>query len=135
MPVIKMQHKADPKGELLEKVGDISDIEVFNDKILIAIYEHEGVTKGGIITPGGTRTESKYQGKVGLILKMGPGVNAGASVREELRGGLFQIGDWVAVNASDGLSMNAGKHGSDIMLRLLSEASVHIRVKSPDSIW
>lgn len=135
MPVIEMRHAQDPKKVLLEKVGDISSIEVFNDKVLIAIYEHEGVTKGGIITGVKTGTESKYQGKVGLILKMGPGANAGGDARKELRGGLFEVGDWVAVNASDGLSMNAGRHGSDVMLRLLSEASIHIRVKSPDSIW
>jgi co-chaperonin GroES (HSP10) len=135
LPVIKMQHAKEPKTALLEKVGDISDIEVFNSMVLIAIYEHDGVTKGGIITGVGTRTESKYQGKVGLILKMGPGVNAGGDARLELRGGLFEVGDWVAVNASDGLSMNAGRHGSDVMLRLLSEASIHIRVKAPDSIW
>lgn len=133
MAVIKMQHKADPKGELLKKVGDISDIEVLNDKVLIAIYEHEGVTKGGIITGVRTGTESKFQGKVGLILAMGPCVNPEG--KDALRGCYFNVGDWVAVNASDGLSMNAGAHGNDTMLRLLSEANIHIRVKAPDSIW
>lgn len=133
MAVIKMKDTADAKNKLLEKVGDISDIEVLNDKVLIAIFEHDGVTKGGIYVGTRTATESKFQGKVGLILAMGPCVNPEG--KAALRGCDFDVGDWVAVNASDGLSMNAGRHGGDVMLRLLSEASIHMRVKNPDSIW
>lgn len=133
MAVIQMRHDEAPDKKLLREIGDISGIEVFNDRILIGIYRHEGVTKGGIITSTKTEDESDYQGKVGLILKVGPLVNAGEKAAG--RGAEFKIGDWVVVNPSSGLSMHGGSHGSKRMLRMLVERDVHMRVKSPDSIW
>jgi co-chaperonin GroES (HSP10) len=131
MAVIQMRHDVEPQKKLLEELGDISGIELFNDRVLVAIYRHEGVTKGGIITTPKTHDESDYQGKVGLVVKLGPLV----SVKDEVRGGSIKIGDWVAVNASSGLSMHAGNHGSKAMLRMLPESEIHMRVKSPDMIW
>lgn len=133
MAVIEMRHDEAPEKKLLREIGDLSGLEVFNDRILIGIYRHEGKTKGGIITPGPTGDESDYQGKVGLILKLGPQVNT--PERIAIRGTEFKIGQWVAVNPSSGLSMHGGSHGSKRMLRMLVERDIHMRVKSPDSIW
>jgi co-chaperonin GroES (HSP10) len=121
----------EPEKKLLDELGDISGIELFNDRVLVAIYRHEGVTKGGIITPIKTSEESAYQGKVGLIVKVGPLVG----IKDDVRGGTLKVGDWVAVNASSGLSMHAGGHGSKTMLRMLPESEIHIRVSQPDIVW
>ncbi len=131
MAVIQMRHDVEPKKKLLAELGDITGIELFNDRVLVAIYRHEGVTKGGIITTTKTHDESDYQGKVGLIVKVGPLVEA----KDEVRGGALKVGDWIAVNPSSGLSMHAGDHGSKVMLRMLAESEIHMRVNSPDVIW
>lgn len=131
MAVIQMRHDVDPKKKLLGELGDISGIEVGNDQVVIAIYRHEGVTKGGIITTTKTQDESDYQGKVGLIIKLGPLV----SIKDDVRGFALNIGDWVVVNASSGLSMHAGDHGSKTMLRMMSESVIHMRVPRPDIVW
>ena len=133
MAVIQMRNSATADRELLKAIGDISDIEVLNDRILIGIYRHEGVTQGGIITAGKTSLESDYQGKVGLVLKIGPLVNVEG--KSQTRGVELKIGDWVVVNPSSGLSMHAGQHGSSRMLRMLIEKDIHMRVKRPDCIW
>jgi co-chaperonin GroES (HSP10) len=133
MAVIQMRNSATADRELLKAIGDISDIEVLNDRILIAIYRHEGLTKGGIIASTKTEDESDYQGKVGLVLKIGPLVNVEGKV--DTRGVELRIGDWVVVNPSSGLSMHAGQHGSSRMLRMLIEKDIHMRVKRPDAIW
>jgi co-chaperonin GroES (HSP10) len=134
MAVIQMRGAATADKTLLREIGDISDIEVLNDRILIAIYRHEGKTEGGIITDiGTTQKESDYQGKVGLVLKIGPLVNVEG--KAQTRGAELKIGDWVVVNPSSGLSMHAGKHGSDRMLRMLVERDIHMRVKRPDCVW
>jgi co-chaperonin GroES (HSP10) len=133
MAVIQMRNSATADRELLKAIGDISDIEVLNDRILIAIYRHEGMTKGGIIASTKTEDESDYQGKVGLVLKIGPLVNVEGKI--ETRGAELKIGDWVVVNPSSGLSMHAGQHGSGRMLRMLIEKDIHMRVKRPDCIW
>jgi co-chaperonin GroES (HSP10) len=133
MAVIQMRNSATADRELLKAIGDISDIEVLNDRILIAIYRHEGMTKGGIIASTKTEDESDYQGKVGLVLKIGPLVNVEG--KSQTRGAELKIGDWVVVNPSSGLSMHAGQHGSSRMLRMLVEKDIHMRVKRPDAIW
>lgn len=133
MAVVKMRHDVEPSTKLLEELGDISGIEVFNDRVLVAIYRHEGVTVGGIITTTKTHDESDYQGKVGLILKVGPCVNPEG--KQRVRGADLNVGDWIAVNPSSGLSMHAGRHGSKVMLRMLSEGEIHLRVSQPDVIW
>ena len=133
MAVIQMRNSATADRELLKTIGDISDIEVLNDRILIAIYRHQGTTKGGIITTARTEDESDYQGKVGLVLKVGPLVNTPG--KDQTRGAELRIGDWVVVNPSSGLSMHAGQHGSSRMLRMLIEKDIHMRVKRPDCVW
>jgi hypothetical protein len=35
---MKMTHAVDPKQDLMSKMGDLSEIEVFNNNILVAIY-------------------------------------------------------------------------------------------------
>lgn len=131
MPVIKMQHDEDPKAKILRELGDISRFEVANDRVLLAIYERPKVTAGGIHLTDNTRKEDQFQGKAALIVAMGPIVNA----PKETRGFEFHIGDWVAVNPSDGLSMHAGEVANKVLLRMLSEKSIHLRIPTPDSVW
>jgi co-chaperonin GroES (HSP10) len=134
MAVIQMRGTANAAAKkLLSDIGDITGMEVLNDRILIAIYRHEGVTEGGIITSAKTEDESDYQGKVGLVLKIGPLVNAPG--KDAARGAKLEIGDWVVVNPSSGLSMNAGQHGSGRMIRMLVEKDIHMRVQRPDMVW
>lgn len=133
MPVIEMVHDVDPAKVLWDKLGDISEIEVGNNMVLLAVYVHEGKTKGGILTPLPTHTEAKYQGKVCLVVGIGPCVNPEG--KEIVRGFEINPGDWVVVNASDGLSMNIGSHRNDVMVRLVPESAIHMRVPRPDCAW
>ena len=38
MPAMLMDHDVDPRQKLLEEMGDISKVEVFNNQILVAVY-------------------------------------------------------------------------------------------------
>ena len=38
MPPMTMKHTNDPKQELMNKLGDLSGIEVFNNAVLVATY-------------------------------------------------------------------------------------------------
>ena len=73
-----MEHTVDPKQKLIEESKDaVEFLEPMGALVLIAVYVRGGKdgseqkTKGGLIIPGGTRDEDKYQGKVGLVLKWG----------------------------------------------------------------
>lgn len=128
--VVPMTHVEDPAEKLMKQLGDISKFEVFNDRVLVAVYERPAITKGGIHLTDRQRQEDQFQGKAALIVKMGDLVNQVAVGRDELK-----VGDWVAVNPSDGWSMNIGEKANNVLLRLINEKSIHMRIPAPDAIW
>ena len=123
----------DPKDELLDKVGDVSGVEIFNTGVLVAKYIRSNVTRGGIVVPETVRQEDVYQGKIGLV------VAVGHSAFKETDGKWFGgkeigVGDWVLYRASDGLDMKInGSHGTDC--KLLQDTSIRGRIDRPDRIW
>ena len=72
MPFMIMDHAVDPKQKLLEDLGDLSTVEIFNNQILVAVYIRPNKTKSGIYLSDQSREEDKVQGKVGLVVKKGP---------------------------------------------------------------
>ena len=72
MKQLQMDHGDDPKGKLINEIGDISDIEIFNNQILVGVYIRPEKTKSGLYLSDKYRDEDRFQSKVGLILKMGP---------------------------------------------------------------
>ncbi len=124
---IAMKHDKDPATLIHEQLGDIEDVDVFNDRILLAIYERPEQTKAGIILTQTTRGEDQFQGKAAMIVKMGPV----AVLKAEDRGGALNVGDWVAIRPSDGWPVRINKQ----MCRLVSEKDVHLRLSTPDQAW
>lgn len=133
---IAMKHDKDPRQVIYDKLGDVKDVEVFNDRLLLAIYERPKETAKGIIVPETTRKEDQYQGKICLVVKVGPMVNLGKTVgteklKTELRGGAFEVGDWVAVRPSDGWQVTINGQ----LCKLIEEAQIHMRVPDSDIVW
>jgi len=130
MPPMKMTHDVDPKAELMSKVGDMSEIEVFNNNILVGIYIRPNKTKSGLYLTDDTTEQDKFQGKVGLVLKLG------ASAFEDETGRWFKgvkvkVGDWVVFRPSDGWSVAINGQPC----RLLDDVTIRGRVKHPDTVW
>ena len=61
----------DPKADILAKLGDLSHIEIANNEVLLAIYMRPEMSAGGIVLTANYRKEDEYQGKVGLVVKIG----------------------------------------------------------------
>ena len=125
-----MEHSLDPKTELLNVVGDISNIEIFNNQILVAIYIRPEKTKGGILLTNNVRDEDKWQGKIGIVLKKGRGAFVDAK-NNWFHGIDVNINDWVVFRPSDGWGLTV----NGIMCRLLDDTVVRGRVEHPDMIW
>lgn len=70
--LVELARAKDPRREILERVGDLSGHKVLKDLVLVATYIEPEVTKGGIYKTETRLNESRYQGKVGLVLKLGP---------------------------------------------------------------
>jgi len=130
MPPMKMAHAKDPRDELLNEVGDIKEVEIFNNQILCAIYIRPQKTASGIILTEKYVDEDKYQGKVGLVLKMGPEAFVDESGKW-FKNMKIKVGDWVVFRPSDGWSVSINGKSC----RILDDVAIRGRVKSPDIIW
>ncbi len=96
----KLKDKELLKNELLEKIGDLSEIEVMGNRVMVAVYIPEAKTASGIILTDKTMDEYEYQGKVCLVLKKGKvAFQSDASV--DFHGQDVEIGDWVLVSANN----------------------------------
>jgi co-chaperonin GroES (HSP10) len=137
MPAALMTHDTDPKLEILDRVGDLADVEVFGNDILVALYIRPQKTKSGIILADSTRDEDRWQGKAGLVLKLGPTAyvdDDGNTFRD------LKVGDWVVFRPSDGwpVTLNAANSTASkdaVPCRVVSDIHIRLRVSTPDAIY
>jgi len=130
MPYMRMEHETDPAEAIRKEMGDISDIEIFHNQVLVAIYIRPEKTKSGLYLSSQTRDEDKYQGKVGLIIKKG----ADAFVDDTgkwFKGVNLDVGDWIYFRPSDGWQITV--HGQ--LCRILDDTDVRGRIPQPDTVW
>jgi co-chaperonin GroES (HSP10) len=130
MPAMLMEHEVDPRQKLLKSVGDISNVEVFNNQILVAVYLRPEKTKTGIYMPDAHREEDKFQSKVGLVLKKGPMAfddNTGQWFNDIS----IETSDWIVFRPSDGWSITV----NGILCRMIDDVNVRGRVDHPDRVW
>ena len=130
MPSMTMEHVVDPKLKLLSDMGDLSNIEIFNNQVLVAVYLRPQKTKSGIYLTDKTTDEDRYQSKVGLVLKMG--TSAFNDKSGEWFGGVeINEGDWVVFRPSDGWSITVNGQ----LCRMIDDVNVKGRVDQPDRVW
>ena len=113
MALGKMKHEVDPRDEIFNQLSDLKWVDVFNDMVLVAVYERPAKTASGIILASQTRQEDQYQGKAALVVKLGPLVN----IDKDTRGGELAVGDWIAIRPSDGWAVSINQK----LCRLISE--------------
>lgn len=98
---LELSRASDAKSELLKQVGDLSGLELPNDLVLMANYIEPEKTAGGIIKPQKSLDESRYQGKVGLVLKCGPTAFKFTNGGYAFEGTVPKVGNWVVFRKSD----------------------------------
>jgi co-chaperonin GroES (HSP10) len=130
MPAMTMFHEKDPRDVLLEQIGDISEVELFNNQVLIALYIRPNKTKSGIHLTDRTTEEDIYQSKVGLVLKLGP------NAFKDDEGLWFEdvnvdINDWVISRPSDGWTITINK----VPCRIVSDVNIRGRIQNVDQVW
>lgn len=130
MPAIAMQHDVDPKDAILKQVGDLSEVEIFHNQVLIAIYVRPERTKSGIFIPGQTREEDRYQGKVGLVIKKGNDA-FNDPTGKWFSGVTINVLDWVVFRPSDGWQVTV----NDQLCRILDDTDIRGRIPRPDVVW
>lgn len=133
MGLMQMAHDSDPAQEILNNVqGYIDTVHLTGAQVLIGIYVRPAKTASGIMLPDNYRDEDIYQGKAGLILKMGP--SAFDDKDEDFFGERKpKVGDWVLYRPSDGFPLDFGKKQK---CRILGDRrQVKMILQSPDCVW
>lgn len=130
MVTMHMDHEMDPKEKLLKELGDISDIEIFNNQILVAVYVRPNKTKSGLYLSDNIVAEDRFQGKVGLLVGMGPAAFQDDS-GQWFNNASFSLHDWLVFRPSEGWSITV----NGVLCRMLSDTQVKMRIPSPDTAW
>jgi len=132
----------DAKTEILTALGDISQVEIAQNEVLLAIYRRPEKTAGGIVLPHANLKEDKYQGKVGLVVKIGAACRFVRTGTDGVQYGIpIKLHDWVAVRTSDtwSLEINADPNVSDpnafVWCRLVFDDQIRMRIPFPGMIW
>lgn len=130
MPYMLMDHDVDPAEKLIEEIGDLSTIKLFNNQILVGVYIRPEKMKSGLLLPNQTTEEDRFQSKVGLLLKMGP---SAFEPNDEgwFKGETFNLHDWLVFRPADGWSITV--HG--VLCRILIDTQVKMRPQIPDEVW
>ena len=136
----KIASGADPRRTIIDGIGHkaISEFEPTLNYVLVGTYVRSEKTKGGIIKGGDrTRAEDRFQGKIGLVLKLGPSVNA--PDRKALFGGEdLAVGDWVMYRTSDAnefFFVDAKHELEGSSARVIEDVLIMARVADPESIY
>jgi len=141
----------------LAKLGDLSGFDVPAGMLLLAIYMRSEMSAGGILLTPNTRREDKYQGKVCLIVKIGPDPatvggaaphgsdpsTATAAAPQSTRFSRIPVAlyDWIVVRPGDcwSLDVNADPQAHDLNdfwpCRLIFDDQIRAKVANPGMIW
>lgn len=131
------------KQEILDKLGDLSRFEIASNEVLLAIYQRPEMTSGGIILTQTTLKEDIYQGKVGLVVKIGD--SCSFNITDPYTDTNFNLDvklhDWVVVRPSDtwALDINGNPKVIEkkdfVACRLVKPRHIRARIENPLSVW
>lgn len=131
------------KREILAKIGDVSRFNISRDEVLLAIYQRPEMTSGGIIQVAQTLKEDIYQGKVGLVVRIGEhctfehvdpftGVKTGIPI---------SLHDWVVVRPSDTWALDINMKSDTlsrkdfVACRLVRDKDIRAEIPHPGCVW
>jgi len=111
---------------IINKVGDISGIEVMYNMVLMATYVSPNKSGGGIILTQNVVEEDVWQGKVGLVLKMGRDAFKD-SEEVYFNGQKVNIGEWGVFKIGDAWQLTV----NGWPCRLVRDSSIRMKISDP----
>lgn len=127
--VYDIANSNDPLTEMLQRIGDISTVDLAGGRVLLWSYVRPRKTKGGIILTDSQAKEDVWQATVGYILKLGP-LAFKNDAKNDFGGFHPKVGDWVVFTPGEGKRRQI--NGVDC--RVIEDALIEMRVADPDII-
>lgn len=120
----------DTKQAIQYAAGDISGVDVLFNQILVGTYVRPERSKGGVFLTQTTLKEDEFQGKVGLVLKVGP-----SAFQEtddiSFYGQVVKPGDWVVYRVGDGWQLQINGYPC----RLLTDMTIRLKIADPSIVF
>lgn len=113
---------------------DVADVQVMTNTLLLLPHKLPDKTAGGIILADRTRDEDRWQGKVALVLKVGPTAFVDDEVNK-FGGNSVKPGEWVVTRATDGYEVQLGGRSEGVVCKLVQDTHVRMVVKDPDMVF
>lgn len=113
----------------LDALGDWQG-EVFHSQVLAMTYIQRSRTEGGIIIPDRAQEEDRFQGKIFMVVALGPGAFKDDKIAQ-FHGATLKPGDWFMARPSDGLEFFYNGN----TLRLFQDVDVRIKIEDPGLFW
>ena len=142
MPALVAVHHVDPRKEIQDRVGNLDWFDLRANQILCAIYIRSNTINYGALKdfqlPDKVVDEDRYQGKVGLVLKMGPMAFVSDNKTIFHATDKLSVGDWVVYRASDGWQMTLTGDGTEAgrqLCRIFVESDIRAVIPRPDMVW
>lgn len=132
VPHQTIKHFSETQGKqaIIDTVGELGGVTVMQNMVLVATYIRPEKTSGGLFLPDSALEEDVYQGKVGLVLKLGPtAFNDG----EENRFGDLRanVHDWCVYRVGDSWDLTLRK----VPCRLIRDSNIRLIVNDPEEIF
>jgi len=125
-----ISNSKNPKLDMIKAVGDLSSVKVMFNYVLMATYIRPNKTAGGIIRPDTSVAEDEWQGKVGLVLKLGP--KAFQDDEEtQFDGERVDVGEWAVFQVGDAKPVSINGYPC----RYIRDSSIKMTVKDPNIVF
>lgn len=124
----------DPKQAILDQLPDISGLEIFHNQVMVATYVRPEKTAGGIYLTDKALQEDRFQGKVGLVVKLGP-LAFKDDGHFKFGGKELNEGDWVFFRPADGMEFFSKDKTGAVSCRIFEDTQIKGRVSDPALLW
>lgn len=122
---------ADPRQEIIKQLGDLGGFHVTGDMVLIAAYIRSEKTKGGIIRPDSNVEEDVWQGKVGLVVKLGTAAFKDTNDYTFDSRDIPDVEDWVVFKVGDSWQLQV----NGVPCRLVRDVNIRGILKDPNLVF
>lgn len=130
MRAMKMEHETDPAQLIWKQVGNLDEIELFGNQVLVGVYTRPNKTKSGILLTDATRGEDANQGKAALVLKKGPAAFVPDN-KVDFYGQDVSPGDWVSLWVTDGRKVIINGQ----LCRIVEDIHIRMKIPTPDTVY
>jgi hypothetical protein len=133
LAAMRLVHDEPPAEVIWREVGSLDKIEVVGQWVLVCLYVRPATrTIGGVEIPETATDEDRYQGRVGMVLKVGSQAFIDSdNPPVKFAGFKAEPGQWVVYRPSDGMRFQIGRRDC----RLIADVHVKMRLGTPDEVY